>query len=448
MAALIAVYRPRNPRASDYYRCVEDHLESFFQQYEERFERTYGFFRPYLQKVMYRYLDCGNLRNGFARVKCKDCNHEYLLAFSCKRRHFCPSCHQKRVVEFGEWLCTHVLKKVPHRHFVFSIPKILRRYFLYDRKLLHELSLCAWESLKVFLQEVIPEKYPVPGAVIAIQTFGDLLGFNPHCHIMVTDGCFYGKGMFRVAPPLELKKLEAIFRHKVFSMLIARGKISREMIAMLAGWRHSGFHVFCSNRIPPREGTALEHLARYIIRASFSQERMQYLADEGTVIYSAKDGKDRKAFDAPEWLAAMCSHVPNPGEQMVRYYGWYSNASRGKRQKSAEENAVPNIIESDSAPAACRKSWARLIQKIYEVDPLTCPKCRGTMRIISTIEDQEAIKSILNHLGLWLIGSRPRAKAHAPPVREFVADSSCSTGFPDNTSYSDPCYSWDAYITT
>ena len=104
---------------------------------------------------------------------------------------------------------------------------------------------------------------------------------------------------------------------------------------------------------------------------------MQYLADEGTVIYSAKDGKDRKVFDAPEWLAAMCSHVPNPGEQMVRYYGWYSNVSRGKRQKSTEEDAVPNIIESDSAPAACRKSCAWLIQKIYEVDLLTCPICQG-----------------------------------------------------------------------
>jgi len=48
---------------------------------------------------------------------------------------------------------------------------------------------------------------------------------------------------------------------------------------------------------------------------------MQYLADEGTVVYSAKDGKDRKVFDAQEWLAAMCSHVPNRGEPMVRY-GW------------------------------------------------------------------------------------------------------------------------------
>ena len=52
---------------------------------------------------------------------------------------------------------------------------------------------------------------------------------------------------------------------------------------------------------------------------------------------------------------------------MVRYYGWYSNVTRGKRLKRAEHDAVPYIIESDRSPAACRKTWARLIQKIYEV---------------------------------------------------------------------------------
>ena len=69
-------------------------FETFKRVYEERFERAYGFYRPYLRSVIYRYLDCGVLRNGFARVRCGECGHEYLLAFSCKRRHFCPSCHQ------------------------------------------------------------------------------------------------------------------------------------------------------------------------------------------------------------------------------------------------------------------------------------------------------------------------------------------------------------------
>jgi hypothetical protein len=251
------VYRQRKPQSTPYYQCIEDHFEEFEQVYEDRFERQYGFFRPYVKQVIYRYLDCGILHNGFARVRCKDCGHEYLLAFSCKRRHFCPSCHQKRVVEFGEWLCGKVLNVVPHRHFVFSIPKILRKYFLYDRKLLTELSRSAWQSLKLILQATVHEKDPLPGAVIAIQTFGDFLGFNPHCHIFCTAGCFYGNGMFRVARIFDVKKLEKIFQHQIFKMLLSKGKITKDLAAMLLNWRHSGFNVFCGPRIQPRDEEAM-----------------------------------------------------------------------------------------------------------------------------------------------------------------------------------------------
>ena len=154
---------------------------------------------------------------------------------------------------------------------------------------------------------------------------------------------------------------EAIFRHKVFRMLLAKGKITRELIAMLSSWRHSGFHVFCGNRISPNDETAMENLARYIIRASFSQERMQYLDQEGKVVYASKDGKSIKVFPAMEWLAAMCWHIPNRGEQMVRYYGYYSNVVRGKRQQEGIDDAIPCILEPQGNEKAFRKSWARLI---------------------------------------------------------------------------------------
>ena len=113
----------------------------------------------------------------------------------------------------------------------------------------------------------------------------------------------------------------------------------------------------------------------------------------------AKDGTDEKVFDALGWLAGMCSHIPDREEQMVRYYGYYSNVSRGKR-KETKEDGVPCILEADKSSKEYRKNWARLIQKIYEVDPLTCPKCWGSMRIISFIEDREVIKTILKRLGL------------------------------------------------
>ncbi len=216
------VHKPRKPQDSLYYQCVEDHFEEFERIYDDRFPKKYGFLRPYVKQVIYRYLDCGIQHNGFARVKCGECGHEYLLAYSCKRRHFCPSCHQKRVVEFGEWLCEEVLKAVPRRHFVFSIPKILRHYFLYDRKLLCDLSRCGWEILKEFSREAVPEEGAIPRAVVAIHSFGDFLGWHPHLHVLCTDGCFCENGTFRVAPLLELKHLEEIFRHKVFKLLLSK----------------------------------------------------------------------------------------------------------------------------------------------------------------------------------------------------------------------------------
>jgi len=438
-------YRPRNPRASDYFQCVEDHFETFEQVYEDRFERQYGFFRAYVRQVICRYLDCGILHKGFARVRCEDCGHEYLLAFSCKRRHFCPSCHQKRVVEFGEWLCHEIVKAVPHRHVVLSIPKILRRHFLYERKLLSDLSRCGWEALKLYFKKAVKGKKAVPGAVVSIQTFGDFLGFNPHLHVLISDGCFHENGMFSVSPHIDTDVLEKLFRHLVLKMLLAKGKITTDVIALMDKWRHTGFNVYCGSRILPWHKKSMENLACYIIRASFSQERMAYHREFAQVEYQSKDGTQTKVFDALEWLAAMCSHVPNKGEQMVRYYGYYSNVSRGKRKKADEDVKIPCILEQELSDQDFRRNWARLIQKIYEVDPLICSRCSGDMRVIAFIEDPDVIKKILMHLGLWNVKRKPNPLANAPPINIFPAYDD-QPGPSADEYIQDPQYPADAYF--
>jgi hypothetical protein len=81
------------------------------------------------------------------------------------------------------------------------------------------------------------------------------------------------------------------------------------------------------------------------------------------------DGRTNKVFPAPgssmgqtlEWLANLCSHIPNRGEQMVRYYGHYSNVSRGKRQKEGSDEAIPCILEPQGDSKTFRRNWARLI---------------------------------------------------------------------------------------
>ena len=81
---------------------------------------------------------------------------------------------------------------------------------------------------------------------------------------------------------------------------------------------------------------------------------------------------------------------------MVRYYDYYSNVSWGKRKKQDQDDIIPSILEPEGSSKAFCKNWARLIQKIYEADPLCCPKCSGSMRILSFIEDPEIIKKYSN----------------------------------------------------
>ena len=94
----------------------------------------------------------------------------------------------------------------------------------------------------------------------------------------------------------------------------------------------------------------------------------------------------------------------------MRYYGWYSNVSRGKRRKATGEDRalVGEAIEISSS--AAKRAWARPIKQVYEVDFLVCPRCAGAMRIIAYIEEPEVIEKILTHLGL------SPAYAHSPPA--------------------------------
>ncbi len=116
----MAIYHPRKPEASPLWKLLNNHYDSFEQCYE-RFEKKYGFLRHVIGDVVREYLTCGDLKNGFARVRCQDCGEEYLLAYSCKGRWFCPSCHAKKVIQFGESLRDNILYPVPHRQYVFSI---------------------------------------------------------------------------------------------------------------------------------------------------------------------------------------------------------------------------------------------------------------------------------------------------------------------------------------
>jgi hypothetical protein len=96
------------------------------------------------------------------------------------------------------------------------------------------------------------------------------------------------------------------------------------------------------------------------------------------------------------------------------------------RKKSINTEKVPALVHTEQGRKKFRQNWARLIQKIYEVDPLICPKCNEEMRIIAFIEQPLIIKKILKHLGIWDTHNHDPPQKPAERIRQVVYDDTYS----------------------
>jgi len=166
------VYNPRRPQGSPPFRFVSDHLHRLQAVYDERFARAYGPWRPIVAEVADKFLACGILDHGVARMRCDACAHEYLLALSCKCRYFCPSWHAKRLAVWTRWLGTTLLAPAPHRRVVLTIPKRLRAYCVYRPRLPGEIARAAAHTVTAAIRTLTGERALAVGIVACLQTHG------------------------------------------------------------------------------------------------------------------------------------------------------------------------------------------------------------------------------------------------------------------------------------
>jgi hypothetical protein len=331
------VYRPRNAQASPLYGLVQDYFDELQRVWDERYEREHGFWRPVLRHVVEQFLDCGDLSCGFARLWCPACRKDLLLPYSCRRRCFCPSCHQKRALLFAEHVDEQVLGDLPVRQYVVTIPKMLRLCFKYDRKLLGLLSQCFYASVKQLFQDAAGDRRSLPGMIASLQSYGDdPTRFHPHLHSLVTEGLVSPGGSFVPVPCPDPLCLMQLFRHKLVKALLAREKIAPRLVEIMRNWVHPGFSVFQGEAIAPDDHQARRRVAGYMVHPPIALDRLRYRPETGQVIYYGRQrGRCGDAAASPAWifpaldfLAGLCAHVPDSGQQLLRYYGAFSNARR------------------------------------------------------------------------------------------------------------------------
>jgi hypothetical protein len=186
-------------------------------------------------------------------------------------------------------------------------------------------------------------------------------------------------------------------------------------------WKHSGFSIDNSVQLLALDNKAREALWQYIARCPVSLQKLVYEPFKGKVIFKTRYNsyfkENLKVFEAEDFLAELSRHIPPARVRLIRYYGLYSSKSRGKwkecphvvsfapdgwrEQNDIDTSAKDYTVEVANNSATHKKknqTWARLIQKVYQVDPLICAKCGSEMKILAIIIDRHEVRKILKHL--------------------------------------------------
>ncbi len=409
-------YQRHEPEKTVLYKVVSNNWNTFLAD-AERDTEGYGL-PKYIKKEFEAYLQCGILQYGFLRVHCEACKEERLVAFSCKKRGFCPSCGGRRMSETAARLVDFVFPRVPVRQWVLSLPIPMRYWLSSNPKLVTSVLEILMRSLRSFYRKrAIREgrKNGETGAITFIQRFGSALNLNVHFHILFLDGVFCPspeseKPVFWASNPptdFDIKELaETIFlrvrRHlKRKGYLKDEDEVSGEgedplsrqspllaacvaasvqnktalgeragqyvrklgvhpLEAQVTGYKSAAFKGFSLHggvAVGVQERDKLERLIRYVARPSVALERMD-ITDSGQVIYRLKktftDGTTHVLFSQMELVEKLIALIPRPRVHIVRYHGILAPHAAARSQVVPKPELKATKVESEVEEAGSK----------------------------------------------------------------------------------------------
>ncbi len=178
---------------------VRAHLAAFLRLAEKRYARPLP---RYVRRAFEQYLRCGIPEHGFLRLRCDDCGHDRVVAFSCKERGTCPSCAGRTMSNTAAHLVDRVLPNVPIRQWVLSLPNELRVLAAKRAEVVAAIDRILFREIQRWLEHSRAEQPLTPlerahgprdgkaGAVTFVQRFGGSLNLHVHFHVLVLEGLF------------------------------------------------------------------------------------------------------------------------------------------------------------------------------------------------------------------------------------------------------------------
>jgi hypothetical protein len=196
----------------------------------------------------------------------------------------------------------------------------------------------------------------------------------------------------------------------IIKFFLKQELISARIATSLINWRHSGFSVDASVRIPAFSDQARQALSQYIARPPLSLKKIGIEENRDATVISFTSQSEffkgkTETFPVMRFFLELTQHIAPKGCQYIRRYGLYASRTKGKwpdtphvrrlapagwkkeRLQTSQEVQPYDVEEADSvSDKESRSTWARLIAQVYEVDPLVCPRCSAPMRWSSRSE--------------------------------------------------------------
>jgi hypothetical protein len=322
----------------------------------------------HVRETFLKIIRCGTMALG-AEVYASEIESK-LVFHTCKSR-FCTSCGQRSTEAWQEGLEA-VLPDIPYVGITLTMPMEFRTILQQNRHILHGIPAMGAEAV----QQWAKARYGVRLIVIVVQqTFGGLLNFVPHLHIMVSAGGLR-ESTSNWVPRLKYdsRELMLAWRYAVGTFLsqaqkkgVLKSSFSSEQCQTVLKTQHGReWRIFVS-RIGSKT-YRLKHDGRYIRRPPVAQHRLTRIGTDG-VEYLAKDTRNKRSVPLrctnEEFVDLLIQHVPDPGLHAMRYFGLLS-----PRCKARVWAAVFVLLNQRQRPHPRRTSWRWLRIKTFGQDPL------------------------------------------------------------------------------
>lgn len=327
--------------------------------------------RPVEEKEVEKMMNCGEHSSGYTIYECPHCGEEKIIYHRCNGR-MCTTCG-KRHADRWAMEVSKIFLDVIHRHVVFTIPDTLWPLMEEDRG--------SWKVMLDTVRDVLNKmigRQAMPGILCVFHPFGKDLKFNPHVHVIVTEGGLNKQNQWVNVNFFPYEKLRKIWQYHILTNLkgyFSDSKDISSLIDSLFKKHQKGFYVRAKDRIKKPKGLA-QYIGRYIRHPAIAESRITEFDPEEnkhvTFYYvDSKDGSKKKVYvtmTVHEFIDAVIKHIPEPNFKMVRWYGLYSRTKWKKVKGLMILLGKYNILKEQY-----------IDEKLKEINQTKCDLCGTAM---------------------------------------------------------------------